>query len=68
VQLWGGLSILLASAVYLALAWPAAYAGGAAFVGLILLREVAVLARIGLRVATLAGTLHVIDQRLELDV
>jgi len=60
VQVWGGLLILVAGAVYLALAWPAAYAGPAAFVGLMLLREVAVLARTGLRVATLAGMLHII--------
>ncbi|HEY3354503.1 MAG TPA: hypothetical protein VGQ83_14725 [Polyangia bacterium] len=62
VQLGAGLLWLAASAAYLALAWPWPYAATAAFVLLTLLRQALVVARTGVRVATLGANLEVVAE------
>jgi hypothetical protein len=61
VQLLGGLVWLGASGLYLAVAWPFPYASGPAFALLFLLRQALVLARAGVRVATLDANLEYVQ-------
>jgi hypothetical protein len=60
VQLGGVVLWLALSGVYLALAWPWRYAASGAFLVLVIVREVLILGRVGVRIAVLGANLALV--------